>query len=346
MVYPPEGNGRYTFSRNLNDVNNLPRGGNTVGPKVKLDSVLSEQWIHLKKQELSDYERDRRAILSMAGDYRVSFDFVETINFVDSNKLDRPYQSWATERIYVLKDRSDFISLQHILVMFFVVEGKIEGPNVVKHWRQDWTYEPEYFHEYRGNNSWVKKNLINDEVKGKWLQEVFHVDDSPRYASIGKWEHNKKFSIWEGNKTYRPLPRREFSVRDDYNVLIAENKHIILPHGWIHEQENFKVAMNEDGTENYIAKESGLNSYDRISEFDFSGGDKYWERTKDYWEAVREVWTTIYNQNPNFIFTPKLYEETLINKQFTFAEESENLTYDEKVEHARTLIKQHIEINN
>ena len=281
----------------------------------------------------------------MSGDYKASFDFIETLSFIDNHNLDRPYQSWATERIYVLENRPDFISLQHILVMFFIEDEKIEGPTITKHWRQDWTYEPDSFHKYDGNNVWVNKNYSNYNTNGKWLQEVFNVDDSPRYSSIGEWKHNENFSLWEGNKTYRPLPRREFSVRDDYNVLIAENKHIILPNGWVHEQENFKVLLNKDGSKKFIAKETGLNRYQRIRDFDFSEGDIYWESTKDYWKAVREVWKSVYTQNLSFTFIPKINDETLIDKQFSFADKSKNLRYDEMVEHATALINQHILID-
>ena len=167
-------------------------------------------------------------------------------------------------------NQENFISLQHILVMFFLEDDKVAGPAVVKHWRQDWTYEPGSYHEYVGNNKWVIKDVPAEEAKGKWLQEVFHVDDSPRYASIGEWVHTDNFSEWSGSVTYRPLPRREFSVRSDYNVLDAVNRHIILPTGWVHEQENLKLNLDQNKNKEYLAKEIGLNRYDRITEFDFS----------------------------------------------------------------------------
>jgi len=259
--------------------------------------------------------------------------------------MDRPYQSWATERIYVLEDKENFISLQHILVMFFLEDGNVMGPAVVKHWRQDWTYQPGNYYEYVGNNKWVIKEVPVEEAKGKWLQEVFHVDDSPRYASIGEWVHTDNFSEWTGNVTYRPLPRREFSVRSDYNVLDAANRHIILPTGWVHEQENLKLNLDQNENKEYLAKEIGLNRYDRITDFDFSSGDEYWERTKDYWNAVRKVWGKIYDKNSAFIFKPKLYNQSLIDKQFEFADNYDGyLTEQELARHAEILIIPHIEV--
>ncbi len=337
---------RFTFSHRFEKGSDLaPRGGTTSGPEVKLVQNPSNEWMRLQEKGISKLDRDRRAVLAMSGDYRASFEFIETVPFLNDYKLDRPYQSWATERIYVLEDKENFISLQHILVMFFLEDDKVAGPAVVKHWRQDWTYEPGSYHEYVGNNKWVIKDVPAEEAKGKWLQEVFHVDDSPRYASIGEWVHTDNFSEWSGSATYRPLPRREFSVRSDYNVLDAENRHIILPTGWVHEQENLKLNLDQNKNKEYLAKEIGLNRYDRITEFDFSSGDEYWEKTKDYWNVVRTVWGEIYDENAAFIFKSKLENQSLIDKQFEFADKYDGyLTEQELARHAEILIIPHIEI--
>lgn len=335
---------RFTFSRQFLQGSELaPRGGTTMGPDVTLAKKQSNEWIKLRENGISKHEKDRRAIRAMAGDYRASFEFIETVPFLNEYVMDRPYQSWATERIYVIAEEENFISLQHILVMFFLEDGKVEGPLVVKHWRQDWTYEPEKYFEYAGNNKWVLKNVSKQEAGGNWLQEVFHVDDSPRYASVGDWVHTKNFSEWQGNATYRPLPRREFSVRSDYNVLDAENRHIVLPTGWVHEQENLKLILGDNGQKEYLAKEIGLNRYDRISDFDFSGGDEYWENTQHYWKAVRAVWAGIYDKNTEFVFIPKLEDRSLIPKQFEFAESYRgDLSQQQLIKHAEVLISPHI----
>jgi len=335
---------RFTFSRQFEQGSKLaPRGGTTTGPEVKLAQYPSIEWKRLREKGISKHERDRRAILAMSGDYRASFEFIETVPFLNEYKLDRPYQSWATERIYVIEDREDFISLQHILVMFFLENSKVEGPAVIKHWRQDWTYEPAGFYEYAGNNKWVLKNIPKQQAMGKWLQEVFHVDDSPRYASIGKWKHTDNFSEWAGNATYRPLPRREFSVRSDYNVLDAVNRHIVLPTSWVHEQENLKLKLDVDGNKEYLAKEIGLNRYDRIAEFDFLSGDEYWEKTEDYWKAVRTEWGRIYDNNTEFVFNPKLENKSLVFKQFDFADKYQgDLPHQQLLQHAEMLIGPHI----
>src|SRR5690606_37215540 len=103
-----------------------PRGGTTQGADVTLAPSPSAAWQALQEDGLSAKERDRRAILAMTGPYRTSFDFIETIGFTPSYEPPPPYQSWATEYVYVIADEPEFISLQHILVMQF--EQQDEGP--------------------------------------------------------------------------------------------------------------------------------------------------------------------------------------------------------------------------
>lgn len=273
-----------------------PRGGTSTGPQVVLDTNPSDSWLALQDPELSDFERDRIAILGMAGPYRTSFDFIEVAGYTPSYEPSKPYQSWSTEYVYILEEQPEFISLQHIIVMFFVSDGEVSGPVVMKHWRQDWQYQKEEVLAYNGNDIWIKEPIPSVALKGSWSQAVFQVDDSPRYESWGHWEHKPNFSTWKSAETLRPLPRRESSVRDDYQVLQGTNRHTIMPNGWLHEEENYKVVLDE--TEGmaampYLAKELGVNRYDRIIEHDFSAGDDYLDRTAQYWADVRAVWSEI-----------------------------------------------------
>ena len=58
------------------------------------------------------YEQDRQAILAMAGDYKVTFDFIETVAFADGYKLKDRKVSGADEIVRVAEDeRSDLIVL-------------------------------------------------------------------------------------------------------------------------------------------------------------------------------------------------------------------------------------------
>jgi hypothetical protein len=302
-----------------------PRGGTTTGPPVTLDTEPASAWLALQEPRLGTRERDRRAILAMAGSFRVSFDFLEVIGFRPGFVPDRPYQSWATEYVYVLRNEPRFVSLQHLLVMFVAVEdGSVAGPFVTKHWRQDWRYEDTELLTYRGGNTWATERLRPAEVRGTWSQAVFQVDDSPRYESFGRWEHFENVSTWRSGTTWRPLPRREFSVRSDYQVLIGTNRHTITPTGWVQEEENLKVALDAAGrpvaTEPVLAKELGLNRYERLRDFDHSAGDRYRARTEPLWHAVRAAWAEIVRERRRFTLRAPPDQERLFTPLFEYAE--------------------------
>ena len=311
-----------------------PRGGTSKGPAVTLDRSVSPAWRALREPGLTAQERDRRAILAMAGGFRASFEFIETVGFVDDFTPDRPYQSWGTEYVYVVADEPDFVSLQHVIVMFFQSEGgDIMGPAVVKHWRQDWQYEDRDLHVYVGHDTWEQRKLPRRVVEGTWSQAVFQVDDSPRYQAIGRWRHDGNYSSWISENTWRPLPRREFSVRDDYHVLSGTNRHTITPTGWVHEEDNLKLVLADDGsareTDPYLAREAGLNRYERIVDHDFSAGDAYWEKTAPFWADVRAAWDETFRETRRFTLKGSVDGQRLFEAMFAYAGEIEKRgTYD------------------
>ena len=190
---------------------------------------------------------DREAILAMTGEYKVKFQFQETGAIEPGYELKEPYTSGATEFVEVVEDTGVYIALQHILVMHPQNEdGTLDQdaePVVVKHWRQDWTYEDTTLIAFRGNNTWERVELDPAEVEGTWSQAVYQVDDSPRYESFGTWQHVGDRSAWQSAETWRPLPRREFSKRSDYQVLLASNRHTITPNGRVHDQDNSKLVQ-------------------------------------------------------------------------------------------------------
>lgn len=280
----------YVFAWPLGGDAVTPRGGTSKGVPVTLDGAPSAQWQALQEKGIADFERDRRAILAMAGTYRVGFDFLEVLGFNSSAAKQRPYQSWGTEKVYVDSDTGRAISLVHILEMRIQKpDGSVSEPMVTKHWRQDWQYEPEDIVEYRGNATWQRRVLSASERKGRWLQTVYQVDESPRYASVGTWQHTATFSSWISGETWRPLPRREWSVRKDYDVLIGTNRHTITASGWVQEENNLKAALRNGNTE-YVAREYGVARYDRIKDFSFAEADAYYIKTRDFWNQVRVAW--------------------------------------------------------
>ena len=82
---------RYTFSWPYADGSEMtPRGGNTKGPEVQFSDAPAKRFLNLQVDGLTDKTRDRLAIISMAGDYRTSFDFIETMGFVPDYKTPKP----------------------------------------------------------------------------------------------------------------------------------------------------------------------------------------------------------------------------------------------------------------
>jgi hypothetical protein len=302
-----------------------PRGGTTKGPPVTLATEPGAAWLALREPGLSDLERDRRAILAMAGTFRTSFDFLEVMGFRGGFVPDRPYQSWGTEYVYVIRDEPRHVSLQHLLVMFLQgSDGKVEGPFVTKHWRQEWRYEDPELLTYRGHETWGRERLRAEDVRGTWSQAVSQVDDSPRYESYGRWHHFGNVSTWESAPTWRPLPRREFSVRSDYQVLIGTNRHTITPTGWVQEEDNLKVVLDDGGrpiaTDPVLAKEIGLNRYERLTGFDDSAGRRYQERTEPFWSEVRASWDDVAATHDTFTLRAAPDRGKLFVPLFDYAE--------------------------
>lgn len=325
---------QFTFSWQFIDQCGMqPRGGTSRGAPLTLDPEPHPGWLALQDPELGNFERDRQAIRAMAGPYRTTFDFLEVLGFRPDFEPAAPYQSWGTEYVYVLEDRGDFISLQHIMVMVYQNdEGDVSKPMVMKHWRQDWEYENQDILVYAGNGKFEKRTYQPEEVAGTWSQSVYQVDDSPRYAAIGKWEHLPNFSTWESEEAARPLPRRESRVRDDYDLLLGRNIHSIVPQGWVHEQANYKVALNDAGDledRPYLAKELGVNRYRRLKGFDFSPADQYWQHTAAFWKDVREAWDTLITDNKSFVLKNSVDGIPLFSPLFSYAQDvHDKETYD------------------
>ncbi|WP_147307606.1 DUF6607 family protein [Wenzhouxiangella sediminis] len=327
-----------------------PRGGTTTGPRPEAVTEPTEAWQRLQADDLDKRERDRRAILAMAGAYRVSFDFLETVGFEAGFEPAKPYRSWGTEYVYVVADEPGFVSLQHVLVMVLEQEdGSLSDPFVTKHWRQDWRYEDRDLHEFVSHGNWQRTMLSKEEADGQWTQAVFQVDDSPRYESHGEWEHHPTHSVWLGSEARRPLPRREFSVRDDYNVLVGSNRHTVLPTGWTHEQDNLKAITDENGRFDperpFLAREIGVNRYERVSGFDFSAGDEYWDATADFWTLVRDAWAAQFEAHDRIHLEAEVDGESMMMTLFGMADEiADGAPFDREAyrERIETIFERHV----
>jgi len=310
----------YTFGR-FSQKNITPRGGSTKGGKIIIDTKNSKSFSKIKRAKTKK-EKDRLAILAQAGDYKVSFEFIETIGFNKNYKLDVPYNSWATEFILPIKNTENFISLQHVLVMQYLDDkGVLSDPMVVKHWRQDWSYQKNEYPVFMGHMTWKKKKFNQAALVGSWTQEVYQVDDSPRYFGHGKWNHTNQMSVWRSTPTNRPLPRREYSVRSDYDLLQGINTVTVTPNGWYHEQENYKVVVDKKTFKpiKTLSKETGLNTYKRIKNFNFKPGKEYWDKTSAYWATVRDYWTEVFSKNNVVRLKKESDGKKLYQSHFDFA---------------------------
>jgi len=230
------------------------------------------------------FQADRKIILAMAGNYKVKFDFQETTAWQSDYTPIAAKISGGHEVIRVIEDAGGRIKLQHLLVVENA--GKTF---VIKHWRQDWTYEPANVLVYTGTGKWALEDVPERMRKGRWSQTVWQTDDSPRYGGWGEWGDEAGVARWRSNWTWRPLARRDAVRKPVYDRYRAINRHSPSPAGWIHWQDNIKMGM-KDGKLVPFVQESVLNSYTLTTIYDPKPADDYWTKTSPYWAAVRAEW--------------------------------------------------------
>jgi len=236
----------------------------------------------------NSFERDRQSILAQAGQYRVHFDMRENVSFRPDYDPMEGKLSGGSEIVRVVYDKGDRISLQHILVM------EHEGQAIViKHWRQDWVYQPEAVLTYAGPNRWTLMAVSAQERAGAWSQTVWQTDDSPRYGGVGRWTYANGMKVWTSEPTWRPLARRDAVLNPIYDRYLGTNRHALTPNGWVHIQDNMKMSGRAGGEPIAIVQEDVVNTYDRSTSYSPKAGDDYWAATKDYWAAVRDAWDAV-----------------------------------------------------
>jgi len=248
-------------------------------------STLVNGVVHADLAASGPSDADRRAVLAMRGEYAVQFGFQETVRIAVGYTAQPAYHSRAHEAVLVLEDSPTRIVLQHLLV---------HGDHVTKHWRQEWLYEAKRRWEFAADRVWRWRDVPTDLVAGAWTQCIYEVSDAPRYCGTGRWVHGDGVSTWTSDLTWRPLPRREYTQRSDYNVLMAVNRHTIVPGGWTHEQDNTKAVRDSEGNVAVLlVREAGFNDYRRVNQadaIDFTPAYDYWQRTAAYWARVRAQW--------------------------------------------------------
>ena len=263
-------------------------------------------------QEATSAARDRQSILTMQGEYIVDFAFDETVLLQPGYERAAAMRSGGNETVIVVEDTPTKIVLQHILV-----DGK--SGHVTKHWRQDWVYEAPNRFEFSADLTWPVRTIPKEKNQGAWTQCVFEVSDAPRYCGTGRWDYANGIATWTSDLSWRPLPRREYTKRSDYNAVSAINRHTITPNGWTHEQFNTKVLRKPDGTQVELAREFGFNDYQKTKEVDFKPAYKYWQATQDFWAKVRMRWEAFLAKPPGVHLKTKIDGMDMIIPLFTQA---------------------------
>jgi len=256
--------------------------------------------------------KDKNAIKEMCGCFEVTFNFAETFN----NSKDSLYQPSETkidkglEWAGLVTDENNQISIQHLLQV-----GNPSKPMIVKHWRQDWLYQNKDFYMYNGDNNWTFEQKEKSDVKKQWTQKVYQVDDSPRYEGSGTWVHVDGKSYWE-NTTTAPLPRREYTKRNDYNITLRGNRQEITNYGWVHDQDNKKVIRKVGKQDVILASEKGYNTYVKVPDSRCQAAQDWWTKKADKWELVRNKWDEIYGRNTNLTLEEKVDNKPLYKHLF------------------------------
>ncbi|MEN0052486.1 MAG: DUF6607 family protein [Mucilaginibacter sp.] len=257
-------------------------------------------------------EQDRAAILALGGFYKVTFDYAETFSPDTAYRNHPQYHSYGYEWAVVEQETPKKIVIQHLLV--------VGDSAVIKHWREDWVYEEQNILSFDKSNTWKKTKLSAAEVKGRWVQKVFQVDDSPRYESIGTWVHVDGRHQWQSECDSR-LPRREFTKRSDYNVLRRGNRVYLTSNGWMYEQDNQKI-IRTDTNDKLLAREKGYEEFTRTDQAKFAYAQGWWKKQQAYWTAVRQVWDEVYAAPGALQLKSKAEGKLLYERLFELADES------------------------
>ncbi|MFI1771209.1 DUF6607 family protein [Thalassobellus citreus] len=233
-------------------------------------------------------EKDQNAIKDMCGCYEIKFKYAETFSPDIAYEKAYDYRAHALEWAELVTDKDNKIGIQHLLV--------VNDTMVIKHWRQDWEFENKSLFTYKAKNTWDVKHVTEEEVKGQWSQKVYQVDDSPRYSGSATWIHVDGKRFWE-NKTDAPLPRREYSKRDDYNILVRGNRVQLTDYGWLHEQDNDKVIRTKEAEDELLVQEKGYNIYRKVADEKCQVAKAWWKKNNKVWVKIRKEWDTVFAEN-------------------------------------------------
>lgn len=225
--------------------------------------------------------KDRQAIANICGCFQVDFRYAETFSPDTAYRFPPRYHTWALELAYPEEAGPRKYVIQHLLL--------VDDSTVIKHWREDWTFEQRDRWVFDHDASWSHIVSSADSVHGAWTQSVWEVNDAPRYQGVARWLVVNGKYVWE-NTTDAPLPRRDYTHRNDYNVMERTNRIYPTDSGWVHEQDNRKLIRMEGEAEREIAEEKGYNVYRRVDSNRCAAAAAWWRAHRAFWNTVRAGW--------------------------------------------------------
>lgn len=254
---------------------------------------------------ITDMDIQQQQIKLQVGCYEVAFDFKETQTLVAGNNPSPEYHAKGLEYVHLDTDTPGHVILQHILITPY-------GPQ--KHWRQEWVYESAEMMTFQGSRHWKTEPVPSPT--GQWLQKVYQVDDSPRYECSANWD--KLTEEWNCEAP-SPLPRREFTVRNDYQILMRGNRVAITPEGWVHGQVNKKVSVATTPN-TVIAVEEGANTYTKTDISRCQPAIDWWTNNGATWKVIQDMWSHIRGHHPELKLKAKVNDQLLWERLFEEAE--------------------------
>lgn len=246
----------------------------------------------------------KKNILQLCGCYDVDFMYAETFAPDTTYKFHDREFARGRELVLPIEVSDKRIVLQHLLVS--------NRGFIIKHWREDWTYENAKVLRYSNDKLWVNETLKAEEVKGRWTQSVWEVSDAPRYQGVSEWVTTDGKTFWQ-NTTDAPLPRREYTTRNDYNILRRTNRIVLTSQGWVHEQDNQKIVRTAQG-DKLLAEEKGFNTYKKIADSECAKAKEWWDKNQQFWGMVRKTWDDYIKNNQYISLVANVNGETLNEK--------------------------------
>jgi len=297
-----------------------------------LKKILLAALLPVSLSAAAQLQEGKKNIEKLCGCFDVTFKYAETFSPDSSYKFHPREDLQGLELVLPIETTDKKIVLQHLL---------LAGENfIVKHWREDWTYETPVLYNYIGDKKWVKQELPAADTKGKWTQTVWEVDDGPRYQGISAWVVNNNKIYWE-NTANAPLPRREYTTRSDYNILKRNNRIIITDSSWIHEQDNDKIVRNGQA-EKLIAQEKGINKYVRVKDSECASARTWWEKNGAFWTLVRKQWADLISSQSQISVKAKVDNKSLNDNLTALWKEWSNkkITAEQADERVKTVLRQ------